>query len=390
MAECILFVDDEPQILKSLEGLFINTNYVIFLAESAELALNILAENKIDIIVSDMKMPQVDGYQLLSQVREKYPNVLRVILSGYADEKLVFKALQKNIVKLYIFKPWDDERLVSIIEHLLESERMLLDKNLLSIINNIEELPTIKANYQRILNLIEHDVDILQVSKEIEKDQSIAMKILHVANSAFFGIKTGSVRQAVSYIGLQNTRNLVITTSILNTMSSSGLIGNKIEGLWKKAFLASKMLTFVYEKHLGKKLPEVAMSSGLLYDIGIVFFLKCYPEKYLKMLKRNEKEKLTLNEIEMNEFSVNHSKTGGYLLKWWDLPFPIMESALFHHTPLDSRIVNKELVCAIHLVQKYTNRFDSNIVEDVFYEEVFEILGINKEDFEESLQEFEK
>ena len=219
----ILLVDDEPQILKSLESLFLSTNlYNVYLAESAEQAFDILGANEIDLIISDMKMPQVDGYQLLKQVRERYPNVLRVILSGFTDEKHVFKALQKNIVKLYIFKPWEDEKLLNIVKQLIDTEDLLSNANLLSIINNIDHLPTIKANYQRILNLIEQDADMLQVSKEIEKDQSIAIRILHLANSAYFGIKTGSVRQAVSYIGLQNTRNLVITTSILNMLEGAG------------------------------------------------------------------------------------------------------------------------------------------------------------------------
>ncbi|MHB8131806.1 MAG: response regulator, partial [Mobilitalea sp.] len=104
----ILLVDDEIQILKALSRMFLETDYEIFKAENGMDALNLLESTEIDMIICDMRMPLLDGYNLLTIVKEKYPKIIRVILSGYAEEKPMFKALLHNLAKLYVFKPWNN------------------------------------------------------------------------------------------------------------------------------------------------------------------------------------------------------------------------------------------------------------------------------------------
>ena len=82
MLKKILFVDDEAQILKSIRRLFMDTEYEVITAESGSEALDILANNKIDLIVSDMRMPNMSGYELLREVKRRFPHIVRIILSG--------------------------------------------------------------------------------------------------------------------------------------------------------------------------------------------------------------------------------------------------------------------------------------------------------------------
>lgn len=119
MNRSILFVDDEKQILKAIRREFIETDYSTFFANDAEEALDIIDNTKIDLIVTDMRMPVMDGYELLKQVRAKYPQIKRVALSGYADENLMKNSLENGLAELYIFKPWDRKEIVSSIEMLL-------------------------------------------------------------------------------------------------------------------------------------------------------------------------------------------------------------------------------------------------------------------------------
>ncbi len=102
----IPIVDDEVQILKALSRVFFDTDYAIFTAESGQAALSLLEQHEIDLVISDMRMPLMDGYELLSKVKETYPDIIRIILSGYADESTVFKAILHNIAKFYLLKPW--------------------------------------------------------------------------------------------------------------------------------------------------------------------------------------------------------------------------------------------------------------------------------------------
>ena len=121
----ILFVDDEPLILKSITRVFIETDYDLLTARGGKEALNLLENNEVNLVISDMRMPCMDGYELLSKVKMLYPNIIRIILSGYSDEKIVLNALEKNIAKIYIFKPWDNDRLLEIINELFHTKNAL-------------------------------------------------------------------------------------------------------------------------------------------------------------------------------------------------------------------------------------------------------------------------
>lgn len=383
----ILLVDDEAQILRSLYRIFIDTDYEVFTAETGMDALTILEEETIDLIISDMRMPFMDGYQLLSVVKEKYPKILRVILSGYADEKIVLKALQQNIAKIYLFKPWNNTDLLNLINQMFETEEMLTSNELKLLINNLEDLPALESTHQRIIQLIEDDADIEQISKVIEQDQSVSTQVLHIANSAYYGVKTGSLNQAISFLGLQNIRNITLSTSIMNVKGISGAEDGSLEKFWKHSFLTNKLFMYIYSRHLHAKLPEVATSAGLLHNIGEVFMLNYLSKDYIKQRRKAQEEGISILEFEQQMFKVTHQQVGGYLLRWWELPFPIVEAALFHHNPLDSRIVNKELISAVHIAQKYAWDILRYPQLTEFYPEIFEEMGLDQHEFEDDLRD---
>lgn len=389
MSRKILFVDDEPQVLKALVRTFMDTDYDICTAENGKQALEMLEKDTVDLIISDMRMPNMDGYKFLSEVKEKYPNVIRIILSGYSDEEIIFKALLKNIAKFYAFKPWENDKLIKLVDQIFETEDLLRNSNLLNLINNMDELPALKSNYQNILSGIDNNDEISEISSLIEKDQSIAIKLLHIVNSAYYGVKTGSVKQAVTYLGLSNVRSVVLSASIIDSFNSFSIPDNLLQGLWDHAFITNKVLYFLYESFLNKKLPEASMSAGLLHNIGVVLLMSCFKGKYLLCLKNAEENRISIKEAENQFFSVDHDQTGGYLLKWWDIPFPIVEAALYHHDPLNENIINKELLYAIHIAERYASILLNHYHEGKFYDEVFNLLDINKQNFEEMIYKME-
>ncbi len=104
MAEKILFVDDEDFILKALARLFRESEYEVYVAKDGEKALRIFAEQKIDVVISDMIMPSMSGYELLSRIRADYPDATRIVLSGYSKEQAVFRSLLDGTAKMYLMK----------------------------------------------------------------------------------------------------------------------------------------------------------------------------------------------------------------------------------------------------------------------------------------------
>lgn len=382
----ILFVDDEPQILKSLRRLFGNSPYTTLFAENAKEALEFMSQNEVDLIITDIRMPDMDGFQLLAQVKKLYPRVLRVTLSGFTDSKSILKALEENLAKLYVFKPWDNQELLLTVDRLFEVEDMLNNASLLELINNISSLPTVPALYNELCHLIEEDASIDMIAKKIEMDQSISSKILRVANSAFYGAKTGNITQAIMYIGLTNVKNIVLSNSVFNDYTNHN---NLHFNLWAHVNLTNKLMNAIYTKLLGKKVPNAFASAGLLHDVGRVIVMNYYSEVQEEMIdKASATPKRDITSLESEMIGTNHQIIGGYLLNWWEIPHPIVEAAMFHHDPLNSVVINKELVSVVHLANYYSwELLEDDVFKEHLEEGVFEFLGIEKQGVEDIIAE---
>ncbi len=124
----VLFVDDEANILRSLARLFRGKDLKILIAESGEAGLKVLSEEKIDLIVSDMRMPNMDGAQFLSKVYERWPDTERILLTGYADISATVGAINQGRISRYIAKPWVDEEIIGAVENGLKRRNLELEK----------------------------------------------------------------------------------------------------------------------------------------------------------------------------------------------------------------------------------------------------------------------
>jgi two-component system, NtrC family, response regulator HupR/HoxA len=102
----VLFVDDEERLLNSLKRGLIDEPYKCLFANSGPEALKVLGDNKVHVIVTDMRMPEMNGLELLRLVREKYPDIIRIVLSGYTQITTLLTAINEGHIYKYITKPW--------------------------------------------------------------------------------------------------------------------------------------------------------------------------------------------------------------------------------------------------------------------------------------------
>ena len=121
----LLFVDDEEGILMSLKRIFLDENYQILTAANATEALKILEENKVHLIVSDHRMPGMTGAQLLKEAKQRWPQTIRIMLTGYADVQSIMGAVNEGAVYKFITKPWSDEDLRLTISLALQQYALL-------------------------------------------------------------------------------------------------------------------------------------------------------------------------------------------------------------------------------------------------------------------------
>ncbi|EJN22464.1 response regulator containing a CheY-like receiver domain and an HD-GYP domain [Pseudomonas sp. GM79] len=127
----LLLVDDEESILNSLRRLLRGQPYEVLLATSGAQALEIMAQQPIDLVMSDARMPNMDGATLLAHVHQRYPDTLRIMLTGYADPSVIIKAINGGQIHRYISKPWHDEEMLLTLRQSLayqhsERERLRL------------------------------------------------------------------------------------------------------------------------------------------------------------------------------------------------------------------------------------------------------------------------
>jgi response regulator RpfG family c-di-GMP phosphodiesterase len=120
----LLIVDDEPGILSSLRRLLRPAGYRIFAAEGGQAGLQILEQEAVDLVISDMRMPEMNGAQFLEQVRNRWPGTTRILLTGYADVSSTIEAINRGEIYRYISKPWDDNDLMLIVRDALEHRRL--------------------------------------------------------------------------------------------------------------------------------------------------------------------------------------------------------------------------------------------------------------------------
>ena len=165
----LLFVDDEPSILSSLRRLFRPHGYRILVAESGQAGLDTLATESVDLVISDMRMPEMDGAHFLKEVRTRWPGIVRILLTGYADISSTIAAINEGEIYRYISKPWDDAEIVLIVREALERQRLLNENQRLTELTQAQNdaLKTLNASLET--KVAERTEEVREALSELKK-----------------------------------------------------------------------------------------------------------------------------------------------------------------------------------------------------------------------------
>ena len=186
----ILFVDDEPHILSGLQRMLRgnrNEWEMQFVGSGAE-ALAKLAAAPFDVIVTDMRMPGMDGAELLTRVRANFPDVVRICLSGYSSVESAMKVV--GLAHQYLSKPCDPNVLKTTIVRACALRDHLHDPLLRQALSRMENVPSLPTNYQAILAELNcPEPSLAKIGEVISQDIAMTAKILQLVNSSFFGLR---------------------------------------------------------------------------------------------------------------------------------------------------------------------------------------------------------
>ena len=348
----ILFVDDEPNIIQALKRMLhsMKNEWDMFFAESGEAALKIMSIQPIDILVTDMRMPQMDGAQLLSIVKEKYPGVARIILSGYSEKEFIMKT--SSTAHQFLVKPCKLESLKHIIQTLSSRHRLVCNEDIKAKVTGLSNLPILPDVYKKLdAELKSSNVSLKKIGSIIAQDITMTAKILQMVNSAFFGLpqKINDPVQAANFLGMDTLKSLVLFHHLFSSFEKNESIQDFMKKVWshsfKVAYASKKIMELRCQDH---QILEQTFIAGLLHDIGKLILVQTpgYRDKFADLDYINGKDILIL---EQSLLGTDHSLVGGYLLGLWGLPDYIVESAAFHHSP--SEIGNEQfsILSAVHL-----------------------------------------
>ena len=349
----ILFVDDEPNILEGLQRMLfpLQKEWRMTFVSSGAKALEAMESGPFDVIVSDMRMPGMDGAQLLATVKARFPDTVRFVLTGQTDGEAVYRSV--GDAHQFLNKPCKPKLLRECVDKAFAIRDLLTCDRLKSAISQIGSLPPLPRVYERLCEELQSaECSIANVSRIIETDQAILSKILQLANSAFFGIRhrINSAAQATSMLGLQTLKSLVLMTGLFTPMQQAAFPkGFSMEEKWRHSAKIG-IYAEVLCKHEGATNEMVgdAYTAGLLHDAGELILAVSSPDDYIRVHEYSTLNQIPAYEAERVMLGCTHAELGAYLLGIWGLPDQIVEAVAYHHVPSESASKSLSPLAAVH------------------------------------------
>ncbi len=348
MKRRILFVDDEPQVLEGLRHRLHRqrARWELRFVQSGPEALELLAREAVDVIVSDMRMPQMDGAALLRRVQEEHPRVVRIVLSGHAELETALRAVP--VAHQFLTKPSEAGVIEEVIERACALQAVIGDESVRRVVGRIERLPSLPRVYQQLVAaLARESVQAEELARVVEQDMAICAKTLQIVNSAFFRLSRSisRIEEAVRYLGFNALKQIVLAVEIFEDHAVRGLPALELEALQAHALAVGRLAAALVERPQ----REDGFVAGLLHDLGRLVLLAELPDQCQAALVRAAAERCPLQVAEAEVLGTTHAEVGGYLLGLWGLPYPIIEAVASHHAPARVACAALGLVGAVHV-----------------------------------------
>jgi len=349
----VLFVDDEPKLLRGLQRTFAasDCDWETEFAQSGDEALALLSERPFDVVVSDMRMPEMDGATLLDQVRQRYPDVARIVLSGHSDRSLVLRSI--GVAHRYLAKPCEADELRSVVARTIAVRRVLADGTLRSLVSRLNRIPSAPQHYRDLLTQIRNsDKSLRELGAIVAQDVGMTAKILQIVNSAFFGLPRhiADPAHAVCLLGLEVLQALAVTIHVFSELPAARVENLGIEDLWQHSTETGAIAKRIAaDEGCDREVCDHALVAGLLHDTGKLILASKQTERYRAALRLSRTRPMPLAQAEHAIFGTTHAEVGAYLLGLWGLPDQVVEAVAFHHRPADCGALAVTALTAVHI-----------------------------------------
>jgi len=336
LANCaVLFVDDDSRVLQGLRRMLHaeRHHWTMQFAASGREALTWLERMSFDALVTDLRMPDMDGVELMTLAMQRHPEVARIVLSGEIDPSAGFKSVR--CAHQFIAKPCDAEALKGALTRAFALRRLIGDHRMKALLSRLETLPSQPALYTEVMAAIRSpNSSCRTVGALIARDAGMTAKILQLVNSAFFGLahRIGNAQEAVALLGTDTIKALVLGAQVFAQFDSKRIQALGLDTIWQHCLATSQCArTISAAEKLPRALQAEAFTAGILHDVGKLVLAQNFPEAYAEILQQSQMLGRTLSDREAERFGASHAELGAYLMGLWGLGEGIIDSIAGHH-----------------------------------------------------------
>jgi HD-like signal output (HDOD) protein len=350
----ILFVDDNDNIISGIQRQLrpYRGQWEIFFASSASQALDLMADQAMDLIVTDIMMPDMRGDELLKKVSTAYPGTVRMILSGYADEETLKSGLE--VAHQYLSKPCSAETLREAISQVFKIQACVNNPRIIASVGDPNQLPSLPKIYHELNSAIANENTTAgDIAKIFSRDMVLSAKLLHLINSPYFGLnrKISNLTDAVNLIGVKKLNNLVVSVHVKTAFPvNDPTMLRYMEYLWQDAARVAELARLIaLSENQQEDRPDQAYLSGLLHNLGLLIFLSRGGNKLKTLLDQMNQTETSVAALETAIFGFTRSEAAAYVLSLWKIPPRIIEAILLQSTPNETDYDGINALTALHV-----------------------------------------
>lgn len=317
---------------------------------SGEAALEALRAQPVDVLITDVRLPGMDGAGLLQRVQAESPGTMRIILTAQDEQQASMRAI--GFAHQVLAKPCDPAALMAMLDRAHGVRNIVTCEEVRRMVGRLMALPARPELHSQIVrSLRDPDVTNEQVANLIERDMGMVAKMLQVANSGFFGApqRITRISEAVGFLGFRMIENLAFSLAVFDS-------GRKVSGIDVGSLQRHGLHTGLIARALVSEPQDAddAFLAGVLHDIGIYLAAAHLPEAFREATDAQRAQRQPLFAVETQLWGGSHAAIGAYLLGLWNLPMNIVEAVALHHSLHDAR-ARTELVAVVHVADVFAH-----------------------------------
>jgi HD-like signal output (HDOD) protein/ActR/RegA family two-component response regulator len=332
----ILFVDDDINVLSGLRrGLHsMRAEWQMDFVDNAANAMDILETVRVDALVTDVRMRQMDGFQLLKETRNAYPQIVRIVLSGETQQDALARSLAS--MHLFLSKPCDTELLKHRVRDVLARGDEIRDETLKSLVAQLAGVPSLTLMFFEIMKLFDAEKpDVEKIAQVVSMDMGMAAAVLHYVNSGYFPPNnvTSNPERAVRWLGLQTVRDLIVRNRLCCSFDTNGFEYFDVMSLWSNSISMATSARAIAVSHSNDGvLADDAFAAGMFHDLGQVVLASVLGDFYDSVVERSMSRGEPVWETERDMIGSTHAEVGAYLLGLWGMPDAVVNAVAHHHS----------------------------------------------------------